>query len=354
MKRLVIGDIHGCARELHDLIAAAGIGPGDEVISVGDMLDRGPGDAAVLAFFKEHRGARAIMGNHELKHLGWREGRVKPALSQRISRRILGDTDWNRYLDWFETLPTYIELPEALIVHGFFEPGKAPSEQQQRVLCGTMSGQKRMAPYGEPWYASYDGEKPIIVGHLLYGGAHPAIVPGRFYGLDTGCCHGQRLTGLLLPDFEIVSVPAHEDHWEVLRRRHADLRFSHLDPELLTWEKAEDTLDALLCQADPHAHAAADRFAACLDEGRLNAEALLSRIEKLHAAAEAQITDAQRADRRAYARAYTAAIGDTPLAELLHQRRTRGLDLATLRGRYRKPSQLSAFVASVGGISFAG
>lgn len=42
MRTLVIGDIHGCYDELLDLLRIARIGPGDGVVSVGDLVDRGP------------------------------------------------------------------------------------------------------------------------------------------------------------------------------------------------------------------------------------------------------------------------------------------------------------------------
>jgi serine/threonine protein phosphatase 1 len=46
----------------------------------------------------------------------------------------------------------------------------------------------------------------------------PLIIPGRIYGLDTGACHGQRLTALVLPDFTIHSVAARADHWSLIKR----------------------------------------------------------------------------------------------------------------------------------------
>ncbi|MCD4750456.1 MAG: metallophosphoesterase [Thermoanaerobaculales bacterium] len=41
-RRIVVGDIHGCADELSDLMDRVGLESKDMVIAVGDAFDRGP------------------------------------------------------------------------------------------------------------------------------------------------------------------------------------------------------------------------------------------------------------------------------------------------------------------------
>lgn len=48
MKTLIIGDIHGCLSTLKELIAKAG--PVDQIISVGDLIDRGPDSLGVVKY----------------------------------------------------------------------------------------------------------------------------------------------------------------------------------------------------------------------------------------------------------------------------------------------------------------
>ncbi|MEL6346715.1 MAG: metallophosphoesterase family protein [Myxococcota bacterium] len=345
MRRLIIGDIHGCFLELQDLIAAAEITDEDEIISVGDMVDRGPMDREVVDFFRNTPNARAIKGNHELKHINWRAGKVRPSFSQRVCRHLFGDEAWNEAVDWFEQLPDFIDLPEALIVHGFFEPGVPIGEQRQKIVCGTLTGEKRMRPYGEPWYAAYDGDKPLVVGHLLYNGADPQIVEGRFYGLDTGCCHGERLTGLLLPGFQIVSVPARTDHWAAVRDANGHLRFAGLNPEEMKWEKLIAVLHQLEEQAetDRYARAKSGELFNYLEDAKGAQQTLLVEIEARHAAAEAAL-EVDRSDKRAYARAYSQAIGSTDLHTMLHLRRTQGFGEKQLRSHFKRPSDLLQFM----------
>ena len=66
MQTLVIGDIHGCYVELLALLEKAGLGDGDSIIAVGDIVDRGPETPQVLDFFQQMPNAYALMGNHDL------------------------------------------------------------------------------------------------------------------------------------------------------------------------------------------------------------------------------------------------------------------------------------------------
>ncbi len=225
MNTLVIGDIHGCWDELQELIDQAALGSDDMIISVGDMVDRGPESPRVLRFFRDTHNTRAIMGNHERKHLrSWR-GETEAASSQLITRLQFGD-DYPAALDYMETLPKYLELPQADLVHGFFGPGVPLDQQRDGVIIGTMSGETYLDRHlARLWYELYDGDKPLIVGHrdylrtkkpLLYPTAAP-----RVYGLDTGCVYGGALTGLILSEFRLISVASRRNYWEELQAQYS-------------------------------------------------------------------------------------------------------------------------------------
>lgn len=218
MQTLVIGDIHGCYHELQALLDKAGLVDGNHIISLGDCVDRGPETPEVLRFFKEYPNARLVMGNHERKHVRASRGEVKLAISQRISIMQFGES-YPGTLDFMSTLPLYIELPEALLVHGYLEPGIPLHEQLPTVLCGTMGGEKHLrAHYNRPWYEFYDGEKPVLVGHKNYTETdQPFVYHERVFGLDTSCVTGKALTGILLPAFRFVSVPSRGNLWMQVR-----------------------------------------------------------------------------------------------------------------------------------------
>lgn len=219
--RLLVGDIHGCFGEFLDLLDAAGVGDADEIIAIGDVVDRGPDSGRVLDFFRTRPLASSILGNHERKHLRSARGEIEPAPSQKITREQLGDA-YPDCLSLLATFPRHLELPEAILVHGFWEPAVPLEQQRDTVVVGTMSGEEYLTRrYTQPWYELYDGPKPLVIGHHDYRrDGRPLICRDRVYGIDTGCCYGTRLTGLVLPDFRIVSVAARADHWAETRRRY--------------------------------------------------------------------------------------------------------------------------------------
>ena len=225
MQHLVIGDIHGCYSELQELLDAAGLTSGDEIIAVGDILDRGPEPGAVLDFFGTRSDARALYGNHEDKHVRWEQGIYAPSHAQRITRYLIGEQDYPAVCSFLESFPRRIELPEAYLVHGLWEPGLSFADQREEVIAGTRKGEEQLvAHYGERWFDHYDGDKPLVVGHHDYFRTHePLVVNDRVFCIDTGCCHGGRLTGLVLPAFRFVSVPSHRNYWAALQVQYAHL-----------------------------------------------------------------------------------------------------------------------------------
>ncbi|MBN2431220.1 MAG: metallophosphoesterase, partial [Acidobacteria bacterium] len=85
MKRLIVGDIHGCFDELLALLDRAALAAEDEIIALGDLVDRGPASPRVVDFFQRRSNARSLMGNHEWKHLLLRRDRIDPAPSQELA-----------------------------------------------------------------------------------------------------------------------------------------------------------------------------------------------------------------------------------------------------------------------------
>ncbi len=333
-RTLIVGDIHGCFDELRELCDL--VGP-DRVVSVGDMVDRGPDGPAVWRFFADREDTVAVRGNHEQKCFRWHRGELRPALSQRISRRQFG-ADWAEACAGFEGLPLWLELEEALVVHGFWEPGKRLDEQHPTVLVGTMSGARRIERLDRPWYELYDGEKPLVVGHAVYDEDRPLVWRDRVFGLDTGCVHGGKLTGLVLPDFRLVQVDARADYWGATKAANVDLKYAGVDPALMTWDAAEASLPWL--QRDPAGHSRAREVAAMLEEaGEAEAE-LLARVEREHAAAEVALPAGYEAA------AYARLVADSPIERLLHRRRVHGFGQDELRRRWRRPAELLGFVGS--------
>jgi serine/threonine protein phosphatase 1 len=210
MRTIVVGDIHGCYAELQHLLAKVDITREDCLISLGDIVDRGPDSVKVYEFLKNRPNTIVLMGNHERKHL-----RQTLSYSQEIVQLQFGER-YGEFVEWVRHLPYYYETDTAIFVHAAVENGIPIAEQREEVLCGCTAGEKYLKKhYGETyWSQLYADAKPVIFGHHVTGD-HPLILDQRVFGIDTGACHGGQLTALILPGFEIVQVQAPQNYWQV-------------------------------------------------------------------------------------------------------------------------------------------
>jgi len=205
---IIIGDIHGCYDELLELLAELAVTDDDRVISVGDLVDRGPKSFEAWKFFEARRNSVVLMGNHERKHV-----RGVLSYSQEIVRLQFGD-QYEAFRRWAAKLPYFLETPDALVVHGGFEDGVSVARQREDVLSGTTSGSKHLEQqYGETyWPEVYSGERPLVFGHHVVG-PEPKRYATGVVGIDTGACHGGFLTALVIPGFRTHSVKAKRNYW---------------------------------------------------------------------------------------------------------------------------------------------
>jgi serine/threonine protein phosphatase 1 len=63
---LIVGDLHGCRRDLEILLVAAGFNPGrgDRLFGTGDLIDRGPDSLGCLGLLRQPW-FYCVLGNHE-------------------------------------------------------------------------------------------------------------------------------------------------------------------------------------------------------------------------------------------------------------------------------------------------
>jgi serine/threonine protein phosphatase 1 len=215
MRRLVVGDIHGCFDEFSELLEKAGLSDDDEVISIGDMIDRGPRSPDVLKFFRTRPNATSLFGNHERKHVMVWSGVGSLTPSQILARDQFSPQAYADAIAYMRQLPHALDLDEAILVHAFLEPRIPLDRQDERVLVGTLGGQRHLErTCSRPWWELYKGRKPVIVGHHDYTrNGQPFVYRERVFGIDTGCCSGRKLTGILLPEFRFVQVSSLRNYW---------------------------------------------------------------------------------------------------------------------------------------------
>ena len=68
-----IGDIHGCLNALEDLLIKLPLKPEDELVFLGDYIDRGPNSKGVIDYLLRNRQPnwQFLRGNHEQMLLEW-------------------------------------------------------------------------------------------------------------------------------------------------------------------------------------------------------------------------------------------------------------------------------------------
>jgi serine/threonine protein phosphatase 1 len=203
MKRIVVGDIHGCYAELLDLMDRIGPADEDQVISVGDLVTKGPNNAAVIDFFRTGKNRGAVIGNHDRvllqKYLGI-DVPLEPFHVQAIAE--FGDR-FGEYMKWVAALPPYLDLGDYLVVHAGLRPGRSLTDQDIKDLTEirrVMVDDKEI-----PWFDVYNGNSTVIFGHWVF---NEPVVRKNALGIDTGCVYGGRLTACVLPQRELISVPA--------------------------------------------------------------------------------------------------------------------------------------------------
>ena len=207
MRTVIVGDVHGCRRELEQLLDRIRFGNGDRLVFVGDLIARGPDSLGVLDVVRR-TGALVVRGNHEQKLLDWYEDDETPLGRTHMEvARAMRDVDWSL----LESSPLWLDLPEhgARVVHAGVLPGVAIERQDpdtlMRIRTVGVRGSKRSSAkaHGIPWASLYRGPPQIVFGHNAVAGLqlHPWAT-----GLDSACVYGGRLTAMVLREGE--KIPA--------------------------------------------------------------------------------------------------------------------------------------------------
>lgn len=202
-RTIVIGDVHGCSDELRELLREVSATSQDRLISVGDLIGKGPDSRGVLDWAMKAKNLECVQGNHELRFLSyWKRGVVPNEKPYDLETfRQLGD-NFEGYMRFIDSWPLAIPRKDYLVVHGGFDPrerslkGQTPEQLANiRFLEGTQT----------PWYEEYKGRRLVVFGHWA---RKKPLVRGNAIGLDTGCVYGESLSAVVLPERRIVSVRA--------------------------------------------------------------------------------------------------------------------------------------------------
>ena len=200
---IFVGDIHGCYDELVELLGRLSPSAPDTVVSVGDVVTKGPAADRCLDLWRE-RGFLAVKGNNEIKVLE----RAHPLLRFFARDRVVRRGDLLRYI---AAWPVVIDFPSVAVaaVHGGFLPQmqvtpetveRAKDEIVEMRWIRKKNGEWKAIPKNKKkngdvlWSEKWKGDRFVVYGHT------PLREP-KFdacaLGLDTGCVYGGTLTAAI-------------------------------------------------------------------------------------------------------------------------------------------------------------
>ncbi len=247
----IIGDVHGCADELKQLLTQLGYvvsdhqdgawsGPvyrhpeGRKAVFVGDLVDRGPRVLDVVRIVRNMvacDAALCVPGNHDVKLLKKLQGKqvqvthgLATTLAE-IENLPLAHPERQQFCaelaKFLDSLVSHFVLDEGRLVvaHAGMKAelqGRSSMRVRDFALYGETTGETDEfgLPVRHNWAAEYRGAAMVVYGHT------PVPEPewlNRTINIDTGCVFGGKLTALRYPEQQLVSVPAAHTYCESVR-----------------------------------------------------------------------------------------------------------------------------------------
>lgn len=234
-RTILVGDVHGCYNEVVALLKKCDHQHNDNVIMLGDLIDRGPENAKCVDLarhYEQLQGSPAcVMGNHESRHIEYssiakENGSLDNIPQNHIDTRKQLTED---HYDYFRSLPLFIRLPDynSICVHAGVFPGRKIEEQSPRHLMSIQMINPEISEQsqwpsrcdGKPgwkfWSHFWDGPEHIIFGHSVF---NQPLLTSKVSGIDGGAVFGLSLHALILPERKIVSIHSQENY---KKRKHS-------------------------------------------------------------------------------------------------------------------------------------
>jgi serine/threonine protein phosphatase 1 len=190
---LAIGDIHGCLEQLQSLLLQVNPTAQDQVVFLGDYVDRGPASAGVIEllieFGKKFPGTVFLRGNHEQMLIDYLAGKDPGMFLLNGGTNTLNSYEkmglWpipDSHIDFLSRLQNYALIDEYIFVHAGLRPGIVLEQQSALDMLWIRR---------DFIDSDFDWGKTVVYGHTPL--SEPFFSATRI-GLDTGCVYGRQLT----------------------------------------------------------------------------------------------------------------------------------------------------------------
>jgi hypothetical protein len=212
-RTIVIGDIHGVFSGVENLLNKINPDSTDTIISVGDILDKGPDPDKVIELFRTLN-VLVVMSNHDRRYIKFfKQGKrpediTNPKHAEQYSKVY---PDLIRWLSEHETEPyLYVgDTPKFIISHAGLLPNIS--------LDSIVSKKHLIDEFIRVRWVDADTHKfvPLVKENGEYRPEHPNVVPWQYAynGLEGIVIHGHNIVG----PFPKIWTPYSKDGFEVTK-----------------------------------------------------------------------------------------------------------------------------------------
>lgn len=213
---ITIGDVHGCLEELKQLMSLVGIPPDDQVVFIGDYIDRGDDSKGVVDFIinlkKQYPGQiNCLRGNHEdmfIHFLGLGDGHHGNSFLRNGGSFTLQEYGLNldhlyaltdeeiqervgkEHIDFYQSLEHILYTDEYIFVHAGITRSKKLEEQHPEDVVWVRYWETDIQPEEfDPFY----NDKTVVYGHTPHNLLKPEVIePYKTINIDGGCVYAKR------------------------------------------------------------------------------------------------------------------------------------------------------------------
>ena len=206
---IVIGDVHGCADTLKELITKIQPTSKDRIIMLGDYFDRGPKSAEVYRYLQvmdsvwnctflkgnhEHMMVKAIRDNND--DLWMYNGGFYTKESFNNNPNI----KFGEVINWANNLPLWTESKKYYFVHAGLPYGNPEDNDEGDMLWDR----------GHIYSCSNPADKVVVFGHTPQ--RNPYKIQNGNICIDSGCVFSGKLTAMIInaeneEDYKFISIP---------------------------------------------------------------------------------------------------------------------------------------------------
>ncbi|MFP7296246.1 metallophosphoesterase [Neobacillus niacini] len=193
-RKFVISDIHGQYNSFITLLDSANFNPKeDQLVLIGDLIDRGPNSVEVIKFVKKLQEQNpenifVVLGNHEImmrqyifggkSHIWLQYGGLK--VIEEMKTHFNGISERNEHLVWLANLPLTHRDEEFVYVHAGIDLSRDITKQHEDCTFMELAD---MYTVNKEELIIAIGNSMVVHGHTPYSSVYRA---GNFISCDTG------------------------------------------------------------------------------------------------------------------------------------------------------------------------